>query len=194
MTQFLRKHTVTVWTAGAVGAWLGFAGFPLVPIPAGGEAVQAAEPAQYAEEIKDLAGLSDAVILGSIERQEIGISETIAGVRVLKSFKGPLREGQLIPFRTRSGRVKVEPNEPDLTGIHQAVFYLSSAQPIGGPFRCVNDTYGFKSVINDHVYTNPQNPIETVRLKKYLQSLALMAAAPKKTPSPDPGNTPKAGR
>lgn len=147
-----------------------FAALLLIPgtaVPSG--TAMAAEPTGYASEIADLSTGSTAVILGSIERKDIGVSETIALVRVIKSFAGPFTPGQAVQFRTRTGRVTVGKNQPELTGIDRAIFYLI-AKP-DGIQESVKDNYGFKPVINDHVYTNPQNPLETVRLKKYQESL-----------------------
>ena len=145
----------------------------------------AAEPAGYVNEIGELAATSDAVVLGNIERQEIGVSETAATVRVVRSFKGTFKNGEPFKFKTGSGRVKVIQNQPDLTGVNRAVFYLIQDK---GPapntaYRCVQDNYGFKPVINDHVYTNPQNPLETVQLKKYQEALTKIRPAAVMTPA-----------
>lgn len=133
----------------------------------------AVESADYKSEIGELGSVSSSVIIGFIERQQIGVSETVATLRVIRSFKGPFQEGQSLPFVTRSGRVRVAPNQPDLTGVNRAVFYLaeSDGPEAGKRFSAVKDNYGFKPIIHDNVYTNPQNPMETVRLKKYQAAL-----------------------
>lgn len=136
----------------------------------------AVESVNYQGEIADLRPASAAIILGFIERQDIGVSETTAQVRVTRSFLGPLKEGESIQFKTGSGRVRVVRNQPDLTGVNQAVFFLTR-DDADGAYRALKDNYGFKPVIHDKVYTNPQNPMETVKLKKYSEALA---AAPQK--------------
>lgn len=138
----------------------------LVPM---GAPAWAAEPANFVSEIQDLKSQSTAVIIGSIERREIDVAQTSARVRVIKSFSGPLKEGQQITFKTHSGRVQVGKNEPELTGVDRAVFYMMVDSD--GNYHSVNDYYGFKPIIHDNVYINPQNPLETVKLKKYQESL-----------------------
>ncbi len=133
-------------------------------------AIHAAESANYRAEIQDLRSASIAIIIGFIERQDIGMSDTTAQVRVTRPFFGTLKEGESITFKTSSGRVRVVRNQPDLTGVNRAVFFLS--RDPDGSYRAIKDNYGFKPIINEHVYTNPQNPMETVKLKKYSEALA----------------------
>lgn len=135
-----------------------------------GSAARAAESLNYRGEIQDLRSVSAAIIIGFIERQDTGMSETTAQVRVTRPFLGTLKEGESITFKTASGRVRIVRNQPDLTGVSRAVFFLS--RDPDGSYRAVKDNYGFKPIINEHVYTNPQNPMETVKLKKYSEALA----------------------
>lgn len=131
----------------------------------------ASEPAQYQNDITDLSSGSYAVIIANIEKQNIKLSETIADIRVTQSFKGPLKVGQRIQLQTLAGRVRVAAGQPDLTGVRKAILFLGPPDPKSGLYGCLSDNYGFKPIINDHVYTNPQDPIHTVKLKKYLDTL-----------------------
>lgn len=171
--MFKQKTSHLIWTQttaalAVVAAALGLSG----SAPAG-------ESVGFANEIAELGAASKSVIIGFVEKQEIGVSETTAQVRVMQSFSGPLKDGQAFTFRIQSGRVRVQKNQPDLTGVNRAVFFL--VEDTAGVYNCIKDNYGFKPIIHDNVYTNPQNPLETVKLKKYKESLtaAFKIAGPK---------------
>lgn len=123
----------------------------------------------YTAEMAELAAASDAIVIAAVEKQDIGIAETTAQLRVSQWFKGPGIGNSLLRFRTRIGRAMVTADEPELTGISQAVFFLS-LQP-DGSYRCVKKNYGFKPIINDNVYLNPQDPLKTAKLNTYTSSL-----------------------
>lgn len=143
--------------------------------PVGGHGrLSAAETADHQGETLDLFRGSHAVIIGRIEKRRIGISETIADIRVISSIAGPLSPGRSIQLRVLSGRVKTGQDQPELTGVTQAVFFLTPPDPADGRYTCLQDNYGFKPIIHDRVYLNPQDPRQTVQLKKYQETLASM--------------------
>jgi hypothetical protein len=147
-----------------------------VSIPICSSLALASEPAQYQNDIVDLSANAYAVVIANVEKQNIKISETISDIRVTQSFKGPFKAGQRIQLKTLAGRVRVAADQPDLTGVRQAVIFLGPADQNTGLYTCFSDNYGFKPIINGHVYTNPQDPIHTVKLKKYLETLKNSAA------------------
>lgn len=124
----------------------------------------------------DLAKAAHAVIIGKIERRRIGIEDTIADIRITQVISGPLKQGQAIRLRVLSGRVRVDQGQPDLTGVTRALLFLGSPDA-EGRYTCVQDNYGFKPIIHDRVYTNPQDPLQTMPLKKYQASLISAGAA-----------------
>jgi hypothetical protein len=136
----------------------------------------AVQPDHYQSDAADLTRSADTVLMGLLEKQEIGISDTLTDIRITRVFKGAFRPGQSIRVRIRSGRVMISQDQPDTTGIRQAIFFLKDPVDPKDPHVFLQDNYGFKPVINDNVYTNPQDPMQTVKLKKYQEALVAVAA------------------
>jgi hypothetical protein len=121
-----------------------------------------------------LAAESAAVVLGSIEKREVGMSNTIAQIRIERVFKGPVKDGSIIRLLIQSGRVMISETEPDLTGVARGVFFIKSNENSvkSDEYVCVRGSYGLKTLIHDSVYTNPQSPLDTVKFKKYQEALS----------------------
>jgi hypothetical protein len=146
----------------------------------------AAQPEHYQSDAADLTRAADIVIAGILEKQDVGISSTIADVRITQVFKGAFQPGQMVRVQVRSGRVMVSEDQPDMIGVRQAVFFLKNPAAPQEPYGFLRDNYGFKPIINDNVYTNPQDPMQTVKLKKY-QAALTSAAGPIKPAKPAEG-------
>ncbi len=148
-------------------------------------AARSAEPPNYRIELTDLAKQSDAVLIGSIEKQNIDVSRTVVDVRVDTAYQGAPRAGDVIRLVLNSGRVMISKDDPDLTGVSKAVFFVSQ-KPNSTPaeYGFVQGPYGLKPLIHDSVYTNPQNPIDSVKLKKYREALTALKTAKNEAKGP----------
>ena len=121
----------------------------------------------YRAKIQEMANHSDLVVLGHVMALRKSAARMRVTIAVEETFQGDLNQ-DLINVDVLSGKIKIDPFEPEFTAEDRAILFLYKDN---GVYRCVNGAYGKKTIIHENVYVNPENHFLKIDLDDYIEAL-----------------------